>query len=45
MRANRMADSTGQLDVNHIVFANPEKPFLISGKGTVQRKATIDLSG
>ncbi len=44
-KANRMTNSTGQLDVNHTVFANPGNPFLISGKGTVQRKATIDLSG
>ncbi|OCL15374.1 acetyl-CoA synthetase-like protein [Glonium stellatum] len=41
--ANNLADSTGQLDVNHIVFADPGKPFLIAGKGTVQRKVTIDL--
>ena len=38
-----MADSTEQLNVNHIVFTNPGKPVLISREENMQREATIDL--
>ena len=41
--ANSYADTTGQLEKEYIMFSKREKPFKISGKGTVQRKATVDL--
>lgn len=41
--ANSVADSAGQLRKDAIVFAKGEKPFVIVGKGTVQRKATLAL--
>lgn len=41
--ANRLADSTGQLDARHVLFASPEKPFAVAAKGTLQRKATVEL--
>lgn len=41
--ANSLADATGQLRKHAIIFAQRGKPFLIAGKGTVQRKATIAL--
>ncbi|KAJ4305571.1 hypothetical protein N0V90_001102 [Kalmusia sp. IMI 367209] len=39
--ANRFTDTTGQLSKNAIIFAKNDKPFVIAGKGTVQRKATV----
>ena len=39
--ANSVADTTGQLGRDYIIFAKKEKPFAIGGKGTVQRKATL----
>ncbi|KAL1593401.1 hypothetical protein SLS60_011009 [Paraconiothyrium brasiliense] len=41
--ANNLVDTTGQLRKDAIIFATREKPFPISGKGTVQRKATVAL--
>ncbi|KAJ4351706.1 uncharacterized protein N0V89_007049 [Didymosphaeria variabile] len=41
--ANRAADTTGQLSKDAIILAKREKPCVISGKGTVQRKATVAL--
>jgi hypothetical protein len=41
--ANELADSTGQLRRDCIMFAKKEKPFAIAGKGTVQRKATMKM--
>jgi long-subunit acyl-CoA synthetase (AMP-forming) len=41
--ANSFANTTGQLRKDAIVFAKQGKPFAISGKGTVQRKATVAL--
>lgn len=41
--ANNLADSMGRLYQDHISFVKPEKPFLISGKATMQRSATVKL--
>lgn len=42
-KANSYADATEQLGKDYIIFSKKEKPFKISGKGTVQRKATVKL--
>jgi hypothetical protein len=39
--ANKLADTTGQLGKDYVIFAKKDKPFSIAGKGTVQRRATI----
>ena len=39
--ANSMADTTGQLQNEYVIFAKKERPFSIAGKGTVQRKKTV----
>ncbi|KAF2643884.1 acetyl-CoA synthetase-like protein [Massarina eburnea CBS 473.64] len=41
--ANSFCDSIGQLRKDCIIFANKEKTFAITGKGTVQRKATVAM--
>ncbi|KAF2182104.1 acetyl-CoA synthetase-like protein [Zopfia rhizophila CBS 207.26] len=41
--ANRLADTAGQLGPQYIIFGRKEKPFAITGKGTVQRKATVKM--
>ena len=40
-QANSLADTSGRLEKDYIIFAKKEKPFKITGKGTVQRKATL----
>ncbi|KAF2015128.1 acetyl-CoA synthetase-like protein [Aaosphaeria arxii CBS 175.79] len=42
-QANELADTAGQLEQEYVIWARNDKPFLIAGKGTVQRKATIEL--
>ncbi|KAF2034777.1 acetyl-CoA synthetase-like protein [Setomelanomma holmii] len=41
--ANRFADTTGQLEKDLILFAKKERPFAMTGKGSIQRKATEKL--
>lgn len=41
--ANSYADMTGQLRKDCVIIASKEKPFPISGKGSVQRKMTVAL--
>jgi hypothetical protein len=41
--ANSYADTIEQLGREFIIFSKKEKPFKISGTGTVQRKATVKL--
>jgi len=41
--ANKLAISTGQLRRDRLIFAKKEKSFALTGKGTVQRKATIKM--
>lgn len=41
--ANNYADTTGQLTEDYIIFAKKEKPFKVTGKGTVSRKATVKI--
>jgi hypothetical protein len=41
--ANRLVESTGPLGRDSIVFAKKEKPFVIAGKGTVQRRAMVKM--
>ncbi|KAF2740127.1 acetyl-CoA synthetase-like protein [Polyplosphaeria fusca] len=42
-KANSYADTTGQLEKDHVIFSKKEKPFAIAGKGTVQRKMTVKM--
>ncbi|CAM1502330.1 Fc.00g043140.m01.CDS01 [Cosmosporella sp. VM-42] len=41
--ANRGSPSYGQIHRNMIIYTSAEKPMLRAGKGTVQRKLTVDL--
>jgi len=41
--ANEAGLSIGRVARDKIVFASREKPFMRAGKGSVQRKATIDF--
>jgi hypothetical protein len=41
--ANKSAPAHAQISEDMIVFSNPEKKFLITPKGTVQRQATVRL--
>ncbi|KAH9983958.1 hypothetical protein F4779DRAFT_612381, partial [Xylariaceae sp. FL0662B] len=41
--ANTGSPSHGRIHRNMIVFTSADKPMLRAGKGTVQRKATVDL--
>ena len=41
--ANNASPSHGRIHRDMIIFTSPEKPMLRAGKGTVQRKPTIDL--
>ena len=42
-RANQYCPAHGRIMHDFITFASPDKPFLRSGKGTVQRMMTLDL--
>ena len=42
-RANQDCPAHGRIMKDSIIFAIPDKPFLRSGKGTVQRLMTLDL--
>ena len=41
--ANQMCPAYAKVTKNHILFINPLKPMARSGKGTVQRPATVQL--
>lgn len=41
--ANEEAPSIAQVAKTHVLFATPDKPFLRTAKGTVQRSKTIEL--
>ncbi|RYP68643.1 hypothetical protein DL769_005480 [Monosporascus sp. CRB-8-3] len=41
--ANKHGPSHGRIHRNMIIFTAPDKPMLRAGKGTVQRKMTLDL--
>ncbi|KAI1396390.1 hypothetical protein F4819DRAFT_475493 [Hypoxylon fuscum] len=41
--ANKESPSHGRIHRNMIAFTSPNKPMLRAGKGTVQRKMTLDL--
>ncbi|KAI1073845.1 hypothetical protein F5B20DRAFT_478457 [Whalleya microplaca] len=41
--ANRESPSHGRIHRNMIIFTSPDKPMLRAGKGTVQRKSSVDL--
>jgi acyl carrier protein len=41
--ANQEAPKHGQLSPDYVIFANPQKPFLRAGKGTVQKQLTLEL--
>lgn len=42
-RANQDCPTHGRIMKDFVTFASPDKPFLRSGKGTVQRMMTLDL--
>lgn len=42
-RANKEAPSHGRIHRDMVLFTSPDKPMPRAGKGTVQRKATVDL--
>ncbi|KAI1798944.1 acetyl-CoA synthetase-like protein [Daldinia bambusicola] len=42
-QANQEAPSHARIAATHVIFSKPEKPFLRTPKGTVMRKATLDL--
>jgi hypothetical protein len=42
-RANKYSDFAGQLRKDCIIFAKKEKPFVLAGNGTVQRKTTTKI--
>ena len=42
-QANKETVAHGQIDKDHIMIANPDKPFPRAGKGTIQRAATVKL--
>jgi thioester reductase-like protein len=42
-QANAETVAHGRIDRQFILISSPEKPFLRTGKGTVQRKGTADL--
>lgn len=41
--ANNASPSQGRVDRNMVVFTSPDKPMPRAGKGTIQRKPTLDL--
>lgn len=41
--ANKAAPSHGRIHRDMVIFTSSDKPMLRAGKGTVQRKATVDL--
>lgn len=41
-QANQDAPAHARITTSHVLFTNPEKPFLRTPKGTVMRKATLD---
>ncbi|KAI0436821.1 hypothetical protein F4803DRAFT_566532 [Xylaria telfairii] len=43
LAANKISPSHGCIMRNMIMFTSPSKPMLRAGKGTVQRKMTLDL--
>lgn len=43
--ANSQSPSHGRIHRDMIILTRPEKPMLRAGKGTVQRKMTVDLYG
>jgi len=40
-KANEASPAHGRISKAHILFTNPEKPMLRSGKGTIQRRLTL----
>ncbi|KAI1477932.1 acetyl-CoA synthetase-like protein [Daldinia eschscholtzii] len=42
-QANQEAPTHARIATTHILFSKPEKPFLRTPKGTIMRKATLDL--
>ncbi|KAL8999600.1 MAG: hypothetical protein Q9169_001560 [Polycauliona sp. 2 TL-2023] len=44
-KANRLCATQGSIAKEFILVTNPEKPMLRAGKGTVQRKSTLQLYG
>lgn len=42
-RANAVADTIGQLRRDYVIFASKERPFGITGKGTVQRGKAVKM--
>lgn len=42
-QANKQSVAHGRIDRDHIMVANPDKPFLRAGKGTIQRAVTVTL--
>lgn len=41
VQANKGSPSHAQIQKSHIMFSNPEKPFLKTGKGTIRRQVTV----
>ncbi|TVY87466.1 Non-canonical non-ribosomal peptide synthetase [Lachnellula willkommii] len=44
-QANETAEAHGRISKSLIMFTSPDKPMLRAGKGTVQRKMTLDAYG
>ncbi|KAI2613578.1 acetyl-CoA synthetase-like protein [Hypoxylon fragiforme] len=42
-QANQECPAHAKIDRSHILFSKPEKPFLRTAKGTVKKKATLEL--
>ena len=44
-KANEASPAHGRLSKAHILFTTPEKPMLRAGKGTIQRRLTLNAYG
>ena len=40
-KANAIAPTQAQIHQNHVLFADPDKPFIRTDKGTIKRQATV----
>jgi thioester reductase-like protein len=43
VHGNKESPSHAQIQKSHIMFSNPEKPFLKTSKGTIRRQVTVQL--